>query len=112
SLCIVAGAHVGLLGWCVRLGSRCARCVAVAVLLGLLYISHGYRTQSYSVAKAVGEATPLRRPPSRYAARQARRPILPLEGRGMVPACTSSTSRTVTPCPTATAARMSSAMGW
>ena len=71
----------------------------------------GYLTHSYPVAKAVGEPTPLRRLPSRYAARHARRPILPLEVRGIVPADTSSTSRTVTPCRTAIAARMSSAMG-
>ena len=44
--------------------------------------------------------------------RQARRPILPLEVRGTEPACTSRTSRTVTPCRTAMAVRMSSAMGW
>ena len=42
----------------------------------------------------------------------ARRPILPLEVRGTDPAVTNSTSRTVTPCRTAMAARMSSAMGW
>ncbi|COY48147.1 Uncharacterised protein [Mycobacterium tuberculosis] len=37
---------------------------------------------------------------------------MPLEVRGIVPADTSRTSRTVTPCPTAMAARMSSTMGW
>ena len=48
---------------------------------------------------------PLRRLPSRYADRHARRPILPLEVRGIAPAAVSSTSRTVTPWRTAIAAR-------
>ena len=52
--------------------------------------------QSVSSGKALA-TFPLRRLPSRYAARQARRPILPLEVRGIAPAGVSSTSRTVTP---------------
>ncbi len=75
----------------------------------LVFCGWGSR-QSVSSGNALA-TFPLRRLPSRYALRQARRPIFPLDVRGIAPAAVSSTSRTVTPWRTAIAARMSSATG-
>ena len=59
-------------------------------------VRHGTFGHSASSGKALA-TFPLRRVPSRYADRQARRPIFPLDVRGMAPAGVSRTSRTVTP---------------